>query len=136
MADTDSKEVSLTPSGLQRVDEFYTDYANNVYLESSFWDLKLIFGQLDQSISPPITEQSGAVTIPWTQAKIFNYLLTAHIQWHEMANGPIVLSAAVLPPLPTPPNEEAKKQDPNVQKFYEYMLKLREQFFANAKTTT
>ena len=129
MAEKDKKESSQPQEGFQRVENFYTDYANNVYLESSVWDLKIIFGQLDQSVSPPVTEQRSAITIPWIQAKILNYLLAGHIMGHETVTGKIVVPSAVVPPELSPPTEEAKKADPNLQKFYDEMKKLREQFF-------
>ena len=129
MAEKDKGESSQPLEGFQRVEDFYTDYANNVYLENSVWDLKFVFGQLDQSVSPPVTEQRSAITIPWIQAKILNFLLTAHIMGYEMANGKIVVPSAVVPPELSPPTEEAKKADPNLQKFYDEMKKLRERFF-------
>ena len=126
----EEKEVSQPQSGFQRVENFYTDYANNVYLESSVWDLKFIFGQLDQSVSPIVTEQRSAITIPWIQAKILNFLLTAHIMGYEMANGKIIVPSAVVPPEISPPTDEAKKSDPNLQKFHDEIGKLRHQFFS------
>src|SRR5713101_7954891 len=111
--DKDTKDTSQALGGYQRVEDCYTDYANNIYLESSVWDLKLIFGQLDQSTNPVTTEQRAALTIPWTQAKIFSYLLSLHLLAYEMANGKIVIPEAVVPPELEPPTEEASKADPN-----------------------
>ncbi len=126
----DKTETPQQPSGYQRAaEDFYFDYANNVFLESSVWDLKLIFGQLDQSINPPTVEQRAAITIPWTQAKILNFLLAAHIIGFELANGKIIIPDAIIPPELPPPTEEMKKADPNIRAMYEGVQKLREQFF-------
>jgi hypothetical protein len=50
----------------QRVDDFNSYYANNIanniQLEWSQFDLKLIFGQLDQSAGKVRVEQHSAVT--------------------------------------------------------------------------
>ena len=132
MAEKEETKSSQPDGGFQRFEDFYTDYANNVYLESGVWDPKFIFGQLDQSVNPPITEQRSAITIPWIQAKILNFLLTAHIKGYELANGKIVVPSAVVPPEVSPPTEEARKADPNLQKFYDELKNLREQFFGTA----
>lgn len=109
--------------------DFYVDYANNVFLEGSVWDMKLIFGQLDQRTIPARVEQHGSVTLPWSQAKVFAYLLCVHLAGNEMQNGTINVPQSVLPPLPTPPTEEAKKAQPNLQTFFERIMWIREQFF-------
>jgi hypothetical protein len=130
MAENDAKGTpQVEGGGYRRADEFYFDYANNIFLEGSVWDLKLVFGQLDQSTNPITTEQRSAVTIPWMQAKILNYLLSLHVLGYEMANGKIIVPDSVIPPEAPPPTEEAKKADPNLVKFYEKMNELREQFF-------
>jgi hypothetical protein len=112
--------------------EYYIDYANNVYVEGSAWDLKMVFGQLDQSTVPARVEQRGAVTLPWAQAKILAYFMCLHLAGYEMQNGTINVPQAVMPPIPTPPTEEAKKTDPNLQSFFERMVWIREQFFGPA----
>jgi len=62
--------------------DFTARYANNVYLESSAWDLKLVLGQLDQSSGETIVQHT-AVTMPWPQVKMLAYLLQVHIAMHE-----------------------------------------------------
>ena len=127
MTDKEAKRNSQAPpSGFERVEDFYTDYANNVYLEGSVCDLKLIFGQLDQSTSPVTTEQRAAITIPWRQAKILNYLLSIHIRAHELDTGSsITIPKSIIPPEPTPSAEEAAY----VGKLYEYIRRLRQEMF-------
>lgn len=127
MAENEAKETPQQPSGFRHSEDFYDDYANHVYLESSVWDLKLIFGQLDQSTTPITTEQHTAITIPWTQAKILTYLLAVHILGYELANGTIAIPDSIMPPELPPPTEEQKNADPNLPKFFDEMRKLREQ---------
>jgi hypothetical protein len=126
MAKDKKQDSQAPPSGFVRVEDFYTDYANNIFLEGSVWDLKLIFGQLDQSTSPAMTEQRAAITIPWRQAKILNYLLSVHIRAHELDTGlPISVPKGVIPPEPTPGAGEPAY----VEKLYEYIRRLRQETF-------
>lgn len=125
------QESSLTPllKDTVKSPHFYEDYSNNVYLESSVWDMKLIFGRLDQRTNPPKVEQHGSVNIPWSQTKIFAYLLCAHIAGYEMQNGPINIPEPVMPPPLPEPTEEMKKADPNAQALFERLMWIRQQFF-------
>ena len=52
---------------LRRDEEFASLYANNVQLESSVWDLKIMFGQLDQAKGPNVINQHTAMTMSHTQ---------------------------------------------------------------------
>jgi hypothetical protein len=120
-------EVENAPqSSFQRVDDFYTDYANNVFLEASYWDLKFIFGQLDQSVSPPVTEQRAAISVPWAQVKILSYFLRAHVMAYEAANGKINVAESVMPPQLEPPTEEQKSANPGAEEFSAKLNKLRD----------
>jgi hypothetical protein len=127
MADKENTQnPQAVSSGFERVEDFYTDYANNVYLEGSVWDLKLIFGQLDQSSGSAITEQRAAITIPWRQAKILNYLLSIHIRAHELDTGlPIEIPKSAIPPEPTAGPEEPAY----LEELYAYMRQLRKETF-------
>ena len=127
-----SKETKINGEqqiGYQRTEEFYSDYANNVFLENSVWDLKLVFGQLDQSVSPPAIEQRAAITIPWTQVKILSYLLSVHLVGFEIANGKIKIPEGLIPPEPPPPTQSQRKAEPNFDQIVEAIRKLRVQFF-------
>jgi len=124
MSDENTKVNPQLANAIQS-GEFYRDYANNVFLESSEWDMKLIFGQLDQRTIPFRVEQHGSVSLPWNQAKVFAYLLCVHLAAYELQNGKITVPNSVLPPEPTPP----KEGDPNLQALFQRMIWLREQFF-------
>lgn len=124
--------VNLLLKDTVKSPDFYEDYANNVYLESSVWDMKLIFGRLDQRANPPKVEQHGSVSMPWSQTKIFAYLLCAHIAGYELQNGQINVPSYVLPPLLPEPTEDMKKADPTAQALFERIMSLREQFFGES----
>lgn len=85
--------------GLSRADK-PDFYANNVLLESSVWDLKMHFRQLDQGGNEANLEHRGTVTIPWLQAKLMAFYLQMNIDFHELDNGPIKVPANVMPLTP------------------------------------
>jgi hypothetical protein len=115
----------------EKAPNFTTTYANSIILESSAWDLKLIFGQLDQSTVPHTVKQHLAVTIPWTQAKLLVFFLQAHVKGEELQDGKIYIRPELRPiEMPAPTEEQAS--DPSFMQFYEFLTKLREQFIANA----
>lgn len=67
--ETETQETAKAPDST-RHEEFTSLYANNVQFEWSQLDLKLIFGQLDQSRGKAQIEQHTAMTIPWMIAKL------------------------------------------------------------------
>ena len=84
-------------------DELRTGYANNVFIEESVWDLKILFGQLEQHTGRAEVRWHSAMTLPWSQAKILSYLLDAFIATYETTNGEIHVPEAVRPPRPPDP---------------------------------
>jgi hypothetical protein len=87
----------------KKVDDFATAYANNVFMESSLWDLKLIFGQNDQGLGPNAVVQHTAITLPWAQVKVLKHFLEAHLIAHEIQNGRIHLLPNIVMPVPDEP---------------------------------
>jgi len=77
-------------------------YSNAVQFESSVWDLKLHFRQLDQSGEKADLEHRGTVTVPWLQAKIMLFYLQLNLAIHEDNNGTVSVPTSVLP---IPPDE-------------------------------
>jgi hypothetical protein len=84
----------------KRDDDFEALYANHVQVESSVWDLKTIFGILDQSVVPNQIVQHTSINLPWTQVKLLAYYIRVAIALHELENGKIVIPPSVLPPDP------------------------------------
>ena len=100
MAENQNPEAALE---WKRTADFKDLYCNNVRFESSVWDLKALFGTLDQGNPDPSTSHPGVrfhtgVTMPWAQAKIALYNLYIAILFQEQANGTVSVPAAIRPP--------------------------------------
>jgi hypothetical protein len=115
-------------------DRIYNEvYANNVFFEPSAWDLKLILGQLDQRQGKNVIKQHTAVTLPWTQIKLLSYWLRGYVEYHETLHGKIVVPSNAIPPDISPPSEEMRAADSNVDLVYEIFRRLRNEFMENQK---
>ena len=110
----------------KRGEDFASLYANNVQFESSVWDLKLIFGQLDQANQ--CFEQHTAVTLPWLHAKIAAYFLVMNVLFHESQLGRLKMPTVVLPPRPDP---NAPEVEASVKPVIEYLAWVHDQFFGD-----
>ncbi|SRR6266446_7105866 len=121
----------VPPASFEPADEVYEAYANNVFYEASSWDLKLIFGQLDQTGGKVKIVQHTAITIPWAQAKLMVYWLRGQIEAHELTNGKIQVPPPVIPPPLPPITEEIKKSEPNAEAVYAIFSRLREEFVSS-----
>jgi hypothetical protein len=104
------EETSQSPTesdlSFVRDDDFTSLYANSVRFETSAWDLKMLFGELDQSNPSGKSRvvQHTAMAVSWLQAKIMAYYLYANVILHEADYGKIQLppnlQPAPLGPLP------------------------------------
>jgi len=100
-----------------------------VIFEPNAWDLKIIFGQLDQTSGTTMVKQHLAVTIPWAQAKLALFWLRMQVEGMEELAGKIALRKDVLPPeLPALTAEQ--ENDPAWRKIREAYGKAREELFA------
>jgi hypothetical protein len=117
-------------AGFELADEVYEAYANHVYYEASSWDLKLVFGQMDQRERPAKIIQHSAITVPWPLVKIMIYWLKGHVEAHELVNGKIHVPPPVIPP-PALLTEEIKKLDPNAEAVYAMFNRLRDEFVSS-----
>lgn len=82
----------------KRLDDFVSRYANNVSLESTAWDLRLVFGQVDLAENTLL--QHTSMTIPWPQMKVLSYLIQVHLAGYEADNGRIPLPKEAVTPIP------------------------------------
>jgi len=113
----------------RRSEDFFFDYANYVHMEHSAWDLKLVFGQLDQSATPASTELRSAITLPWLAVKVLAFYMTVNLRAFELTNGVIRVPKESLPAVLPPPTEEQLKTAPNLTEFVAEMNEFREEFF-------
>lgn len=113
-------------------EDFTAVYANQCHFELSVWDLKMIFGQLDQTDRKMAIDWHTAVTVPWQVAKILSYLLRLNIAVYESNNGPIRIPEGSLPPGPVPPTGDQDTEQNRA--FYEFMRKIHNQLAGNEKT--
>ena len=113
---------------IKRVEDFTSLYANNVRFESSAWDLKMLFGELDQSGGAEASsiELHTAMTVSWPTAKIMAYFLTANCLSHQLQNGPIAVPGSALPPRPDPADPAWSALDKNL---VNYLAWIYDQFF-------
>jgi hypothetical protein len=123
----DSTAPTRRNPSLQPSEDFSSAYANSVFLEPSTWDLKMIFGQLDQSVDPNVVEQHTAITIPWTQAKILSHFLRVQIAAFEVVHGKIALHRGILPPEPSAPTKEILAEEPKAQEIFDKLKKMHDE---------
>ena len=121
---TESLPISIEYS---KIEDFKNEYANNVFLESSAWDLKLNFGQFDQSRGTNAVVQYLGVTLPWPQVKMLIYFLRLHLDVQEINNGHVSVPKNVIPQIPAP-SKETIKQNPDAKKIFEAISKLYNEF--------
>jgi hypothetical protein len=126
--DTDKPQPS---SGIEyrRADDFSAQYANNVFYETSLWDMKLIFGQLDQTLGPNVVVQHGSITMPWPQVKMMLYFLRANLAAHEARNGRVGLQPTLISLVPDKVPKELAS-NPKEVKTHAALLKIQQEFFA------
>jgi hypothetical protein len=110
--------------------DFESVYANNSLLEPSVWDLKIMFGQLEQHTGNAKVDWHTAVTMPWMQAKVFCYYLRVNLAIHEMVSGPLRTHPNVVPPAPEPPTAEQCESDPKTQRLHEIISRIHTEMFA------
>jgi hypothetical protein len=111
-----------------RDEEFTTLYANNVQFEPSVWDLKTIFGLLDQSKGPGVIEQHTAIAMSWPEAKLAAYFLLLNILAHEAKVGPIQLPPYVVPKRPDTADPSLDELGKRLVRYFAW---VHDQFFSD-----
>ena len=123
------RESQQSGPQLKRHEDFESLYANNVRFESSVWDLKLLFGELDQSTGKDLIELHTAITVPWTTAKLMLYFLQLYIAAHELEEGKIRINPRVFPAQPPPLTPEQENNE-LIKATRELALKMHAEFIA------
>jgi hypothetical protein len=108
----DSKETPKSetekPLDHRRSEDYVGTYANNVYYEPSVWDLKLIFGELDQKLGANVIVQRTGVTLPWNHAKVLFHFLRVHLAAYEAEHGRIEIPKNILTEVSATPPENVE----------------------------
>jgi Protein of unknown function (DUF3467) len=129
------EEPKPNTSAFARANDFRSVYSNNVQLENSVWDLKLIFGILDQRHGKQNVEQHTSVSMNWIQAKLLIYFLQMSMTFFEAENGLIKIPPSILPPdLGELPQDYAN--NPGVKAAWEAVRKLRQQLAESSLKAT
>ena len=121
------------PGAMQstRSSDFSSIYANNVFFEASAWDLKIIFGELDQSSGTASIQQRAAVTIPWPQAKLMSFWLRVQV---ELAEATVKAKIPIRPdllPAELPALTAEQQSDSSAIEFHEIYQRIRADFLAS-----
>jgi hypothetical protein len=128
MSTNESPAATSPTLQFKRTENFSSTYANSIIFDSTAWDLRMIFGQLDQEAGVAVAKQHLAVTIPWPQAKLMLFWLRLQVEAAELAVGiKIPIRRDLLPQEPpdlTPEQENAL----GAKEIRELYLKLREEF--------
>jgi len=113
----------------RKAEEFASLYANNVRFESSAWDLKIVFGQIDQSAGADkvAVESHTAITVAWPTAKTMAYYLTANVLAQQAYAGLIPLQPNAVP---TRPNSAEPSWAALDRKVVAYLAWIHDQFFS------
>ena len=131
MTDTDNSPKTPTAQPkIERADDFTTRYANNIYFESTAWDLKITFGHVEQATGQVVIRHDFAVTIPWPQAKLAIFWLRLHVEAAEAEVGAKIPIRKDLIPADLPPPEPTEDDDPALRRFRETYERLRKEFVA------
>ncbi len=117
------------PIDYRKTATFRNEYANNAFLEPSVWDLKINFGQLEQSIGPNVVVQHTGISMPWNQVKVFSYFLRLHVLAYEQENGRIRMAKNIIRPVPIPDKKTAKNFSKAMER-HKIIMQLYEDFMA------
>jgi hypothetical protein len=122
------QDIPQTPSPLdfKRDDDFVSLYANNVRFEPNVWDLKMVFGELDQSTGTTIVDQHTAISVSWRQAKLLAYYVGVNLIIHEADNGPVYLPPSVIP---APFDPALVADTPRLVPVWELLAAMHKRFF-------
>jgi hypothetical protein len=117
---------------LRRTENFVSRYANNIQLESTAFDMKLVFGILDLSSAVPekiAVEQHTAMSISWPEVKLLIFFLRMHLGGYEAENGIVKVPLDALPP--PPPDEIPEQYDnPRGRRAFDIIRKIRAEFMS------
>jgi hypothetical protein len=128
--DKSPKSPASPPPQFERAPDFTTKYANNLYFESTAWDMKITFGHVEQATGAVVIRHDFAVTIPWPQAKLALFWLRLHVETAEDEVGTKIPIRKDLIPVELLQPDAQAENDPAMKRFREIYERLRREFIA------
>ena len=122
------RSSSIPTPKLERVENFVERYANNARFESTVFDLKVVFGEVDISTGQEVIKQHTGVTLPWQVIKLAIYYLQVNLMAHEAQNGKVLIPRSQLPPPFPPPTAEEQGKVLRAKELFEAINRYREEF--------
>lgn len=123
-----TRSSSIPTPKLERVEDFVERYANNARFESTVFDLKVVFGEVDISTGQEVIKQHTGVTLPWQVIKLAIYYLQVNLMAHEAQNGNVLIPPSQLPPPFPPPTAAEQAKVPRAKELFEAINRYREEF--------
>ena len=108
-------------------EDYFEVYANQAIYEASAWDLKIIFGTLDQSTGTARMKKTFAVNIPWAQIKLATFYLRLQVASEELQDGKIQIRPGLIP-IEAPQLTDEQAAQPMAKELHEAYKRLREEF--------
>ena len=105
-------------------EDLSVEYANNVLLEPTTWDLKVLFGEYSNHAQK--VEWHTSMTMPWATAKLLMYFLQVNIAIYETHMQKIKIPPAAIPTPPSAPT--AEQNDETARDLFDKVRLLHEQF--------
>src|SRR5712692_7318013 len=96
----DEKITQAIKRGLpfELAEDFRSRYANNVFYETSVFDIKLDFGEVMQLPGQdPYIEQHTSITLSWLEAKLAVLFLAVNVATQEKRFGTIPIPEGLIP---------------------------------------
>ncbi|HEY3929142.1 MAG TPA: DUF3467 domain-containing protein [Candidatus Koribacter sp.] len=91
------KKVKGLPIHVRQAPDMRYTYANNVYFDTSAFDVKMMFGEMRRDSTSVFIRQDTSVTMTWEEAKITAIYLALNVIGHEDTHGPLCLKEGVRP---------------------------------------
>ena len=93
----------------KRAEDFVSAYSNNIFYETSVFDIKLTFGELFQPPEEePFIEQHTSIAMSWLEAKVAALFFAVNVASHEKKFGIMPIPDGILPPFFQKSAEEGK----------------------------
>jgi hypothetical protein len=126
-AGTEAPAQAPKTTRAEHTEDFFSAYANNIKLESTVYDLRLVFGETDLSSGTEITKQHTAITLPWPLVKVALYYLQVNLAVHELTVGKVIVPPTQIP-VPASEVPPAMANDPMAHKVKDLVAKTRQKF--------